>query len=253
MDSLKIGNDASTAVISGDDPVIDITSPESVEFYNRTIKGLVGLLKTDDRSCEYLGRVLHAMQALGLEDLSPSDLIESGLYAQAILRRVYGNPVKAPIKGANLFAVSTIMSAHGLLSSASGVDVRLLGASVAVELSQICLSEKRADTSELGYVHPLFEKVYRFFWPEAERLAPHPGPEHRCDFLLSIEGDLAPVEIKKGAFNTRALVQLKSYMEVYDCRRGIAVGERLTVTLPTGVDFISISQMQDTLQREHEA
>ena len=73
---------------------------------------------------------------------------------------------------------------------------------------------------------------------------------HRPDAWVRLgmfeDCDLAPVEIKLCDFNITALRQLQRYMDFYKCDYGIAVGRKLTVTLPNNVFFISIKELEET-------
>lgn len=50
-----------------------------------------------------------------------------------------------------------------------------------------------------------------------------------------------PVEIKRLAFDERALHQLQRYMTVYDAEMGIAVAPELRCGLPENVHFVEVS------------
>ena len=52
---------------------------------------------------------------------------------------------------------------------------------------------------------------------------PQSSPNHQPDFWIEVKESLFPVEVKRGAFNKKALVQLQRYMRFYGCNRGFAV------------------------------
>lgn len=53
-----------------------------------------------------------------------------------------------------------------------------------------------------------------------------------------------PVEMKVGAFNKKALLQIQRYLEKYNCNQGIAIGNELSVVLPNNIQFINISKVK---------
>jgi len=65
--------------------------------------------------------------------------------------------------------------------------------------------------------------------------------EHLPDSWVKYKEDIFPVEIKKYNFDNKALKQLLRYISVYKSKKGIAVGEKLTITekLPSNITFIS--------------
>lgn len=56
------------------------------------------------------------------------------------------------------------------------------------------------------------------------------------------KGEEMPVEIKRGNFGEKALAQLKRYMKVYGCAKGVAVGKKLTTELPDEIHFVPYSK-----------
>lgn len=65
------------------------------------------------------------------------------------------------------------------------------------------------------------------------------------DAWVMEDGVLKPVEVKRDKFNSKALKQLKRYMNVYGCEQGIAVGKECTVTLPSNIRFIAVSEFYE--------
>lgn len=63
---------------------------------------------------------------------------------------------------------------------------------------------------------------------------------HRPDAWLCLDGREVPVEIKRGAFDGKAVLQLVRYMRVYDCEHGVAVAPSLAVPLPSNILFVEV-------------
>lgn len=62
--------------------------------------------------------------------------------------------------------------------------------------------------------------------------------KHIPDFWLMNNNELIPVEIKLEKFDSKALKQLRRYMNHYGCKTGIAVGRELTCELPSYIKFL---------------
>ncbi|WP_375274477.1 hypothetical protein [Methylorubrum thiocyanatum] len=60
------------------------------------------------------------------------------------------------------------------------------------------------------------------------------------DGMICWNGREMPVEIKKDAFDLKAIRQLQRYMDVYDCEHGIAVAPKLTCRLPANMTFVEV-------------
>lgn len=56
-------------------------------------------------------------------------------------------------------------------------------------------------------------------------------------------GNVIPVEVKLHDFNSAAKKQLERYIQIYHTNYGIAVGEKLTTSLPDNMFFISLSDI----------
>lgn len=69
-------------------------------------------------------------------------------------------------------------------------------------------------------------------------------PHHIPDFWVEINSEKIPVECKLYNFNKKAMDQLNRYMNVYNCKHGIAVGSKCTVKLPENIRFISIDELK---------
>lgn len=64
------------------------------------------------------------------------------------------------------------------------------------------------------------------------------------DAWVERNGEKIPVEVKLRNFNESALDQLLRYISSYNAKRGIAVGEKLTVELPENIEFVSLDQLR---------
>lgn len=53
-----------------------------------------------------------------------------------------------------------------------------------------------------------------------------------------------PVEMKKGTFNKKALLQLQRYLNKYKCNKGIAIGRDSSVEIPDNIQFVDISEVK---------
>ena len=64
------------------------------------------------------------------------------------------------------------------------------------------------------------------------------------DAWVKLSNEIIPVEVKLKKFDKKALKQLKRYMRVYGCNKGIAVSDTLTVELPKNIEFISFLELK---------
>jgi putative transposon-encoded protein len=95
-------------------------------------------------------------------------------------------------------------------------------------------------------LYPLFEKaVKKLFGNNAEIVKKSNNPKHQPDAWVRIENQYIPVEIKLHSFDKKALSQLQRYMNFYNCKQGIAVGNSLMVDLPENIIFISINELEE--------
>lgn len=69
-------------------------------------------------------------------------------------------------------------------------------------------------------------------------------PHHKPDAWVMVDDEYIPVEIKLGNFNQSSVGQIDRYVKFYDATQGIAVGEKLTATLPSYIKFISIDDLR---------
>ena len=61
------------------------------------------------------------------------------------------------------------------------------------------------------------------------------------DAWVSFNNEIVPVEMKICNFDSKALKQLQRYISKYNVKYGIAIGNKLTVDLPTNIHFIPLS------------
>lgn len=64
------------------------------------------------------------------------------------------------------------------------------------------------------------------------------------DAWVTHNGEIIPVEMKIGSFDGKALKQLFRYMNKYDTKKGIAIGNELVVEIPNNIQFISIDTVK---------
>lgn len=90
-------------------------------------------------------------------------------------------------------------------------------------------------------LHDKFKRELGILIPGA-RFIPFPlGHGKRPDFMIKIGKDILPVEIKLREFNRSSLRQLNGYLSEFGCKKGIAVAEKCTCSLPNNIQFIGLS------------
>ena len=62
----------------------------------------------------------------------------------------------------------------------------------------------------------------------------------RPDAWVSYKNEIIPIEMKMGNFNQASLKQLQNYMDIYDCSYGIAIGNKLTIEIPSNITFVGM-------------
>lgn len=67
-------------------------------------------------------------------------------------------------------------------------------------------------------------------------------PHNQADAWIKYKDILIPVEIKLHDFNTKALLQLKRYMDFYKCKYGVAIANEQNCTLPKNILFINYNR-----------
>lgn len=66
---------------------------------------------------------------------------------------------------------------------------------------------------------------------------------NKPDAWVDLNGELIPVEVKNEAFDKNAMKQINRYISFFGCKRGIAIGTKLSVELPHNVLFFSTDQV----------
>jgi len=90
-------------------------------------------------------------------------------------------------------------------------------------------------------VHDHIERNLQKYVPGAA-LSKAKGPKGLCDFLLIVNGEPVPVEVKRSNFTKKSVAQLRRYMDYYNANKGIAMARRLTAELEDGMTFIQIPE-----------
>lgn len=94
------------------------------------------------------------------------------------------------------------------------------------------------------YYQWLFDRYANKLIPNAKIVNKKTDGYNIPDSWVEISGKLCPVECKKDSFDSKALCQLKRYMETYGSESGIAVGKDLGVELEENIIFISLSDLE---------
>lgn len=101
-------------------------------------------------------------------------------------------------------------------------------------------SMKAAQAREIDLKEEFLRNL-RVYLPGATQIEPTDCIRgHRPDAWLALEGRELPVEIKRDAFDGKAVLQLLRYMRVYDCERGVAVAPSLATPLPSNILFVEV-------------
>lgn len=86
-----------------------------------------------------------------------------------------------------------------------------------------------------------FYRFLEFYIPGAQKAVRVMTAGHLPDGFVRINGETAPVEVKRTKFTIKGLEQLQWYMRIYDCKIGVAVAQELCCDLPEGVRFVKVS------------
>jgi hypothetical protein len=89
-------------------------------------------------------------------------------------------------------------------------------------------------------LHNLFKSTVAALLPGAEIVPRAKGKNGLCDFLVRIDGQDRPVEIKIKVIDQSAVRQLRRYMEFYQADVGYAAAPALRGTLPDDMRFIQL-------------
>lgn len=77
--------------------------------------------------------------------------------------------------------------------------------------------------------------------PGAKKVAVPLFRKNIPDGFISVDGQTAPVEIKRYVFDDNALAQILRYMAVYRSDFGFAVAPKLACRLPANIRFVEVS------------
>lgn len=89
-------------------------------------------------------------------------------------------------------------------------------------------------------IRSLFFDGLSFYLPGAEQVSLPTVGKNKPDGFVRLNGNLAPVEIKRFAFDAKALLQIERYMSAYDARLGVAVAPKLGCVLPDNIWFVQV-------------
>lgn len=65
------------------------------------------------------------------------------------------------------------------------------------------------------------------------------------DFMIELDNQKIPVEVKAREIGLPALRQLVMYMDIYNSNKGYLIGRNLKIDLPDNIEFINISHLND--------
>ena len=94
-------------------------------------------------------------------------------------------------------------------------------------------------------IHKLFKNNITKIINNSKLITKKHNINNQPDCWVLINDLECPVEIKLHEFNLKALNQLNRYMDFYKSSFGIAVGSKLTVSLPDNIQFISIGCLEE--------
>lgn len=98
------------------------------------------------------------------------------------------------------------------------------------------------------YYHAMFNKVYSKI-RRVKVIKNKSDGINIPDSWVERDGFIIPVEIKIREFDEKALNQLNRYIQTYGSKCGIAVGRTMSVDIPSNIEFISLSEMEDAYER----
>ena len=110
---------------------------------------------------------------------------------------------------------------------------------VAAKIATDCKHEEQ--NPDEFYWHKVFRKHVEALIPGASIV-----PRKRIDgsgypdFLVKVENDICPVEIKRKDFNRTAYKQLRNYILEYEAPYGFAVAQNITTSLDANMIYVSL-------------
>jgi hypothetical protein len=100
---------------------------------------------------------------------------------------------------------------------------------------------------ELSGVQPRFKASLPRLLPGAKLIPVSSHRRGRCDFLIELEGEHRPVEVKRCNFASTAKAQLRRYMDFYGSSKGYAAAPNLTCVLDEDMEFLPIDVQSNEL------
>lgn len=85
-----------------------------------------------------------------------------------------------------------------------------------------------------------FYKNIGVYLPGAVAVKANFNVKNKPDGFVRMADEVVPVEIKRDAFDAKALKQLQRYMRVYKSQKGVAVAPALDCDLPENVVFVAV-------------
>lgn len=129
----------------------------------------------------------------------------------------------------------------GLFSKYAEEDVKKIN--TINKVVELLVYSRENGKNEL-YFQDVFNKHHKKIIPNSKKVNIKYNSKHIPDAFLKIDNEKTPVEMKLREFDLKALNQLLRYMEVYDCKNGIAIGNELKVVLPENITFIPLDEVK---------
>lgn len=108
------------------------------------------------------------------------------------------------------------------------------------------ITRKKAYESSEYWIHGYFKNNLQEVLGEHVELVDGPKHQnHQPDAWVKLNGELTPVEMKKGKFDKTALRQLMRYIKVFEAKQGIAVAKELSIEIPSNIIFVSCADWRD--------
>lgn len=98
---------------------------------------------------------------------------------------------------------------------------------------------ERFDRHEFS-LQSLFKEKLDGLLPGSKLINGPSNSQNRPDAWVELEGEKIPVEVKKDAFDAKAVKQLLRYMKAFGCQHGIACAPSLSAPLPSNIRFIQL-------------
>lgn len=94
---------------------------------------------------------------------------------------------------------------------------------------------------ELRLAQPYFSANIGTLLPNAVLLNEKKLVGGLCDFLVMVDGEKRPVEVKRDVFDRAAMTQLRRYMNVYGSSHGYAAAPSIACELDSDMTFIELN------------